>query len=215
MNILSAICHIYGPLQATRWNLVCMRTFQPCMSSLTRYTTTAATCFIIYWSLQTVFKAAKARPDELIQLDQAREEHIDYFSSNRMVGAVGYVDLYAGNLQGLRAKLPALKQLGVTYLHHAAVHLSGKQQRDGGYAVSDFRRVRANLGTMSELAELTAELRADGISVCLDYILNHTSDEHDSGQSGRWRVKKNTKTSFGCSKTVTSPISMSTTVKFS
>ena len=129
--------------------------------------------------LQTVFKAAKARPDELIQLDQAREEHIDYFSSNRMVGAVGYVDLYAGNLQGLRAKLPALKQLGVTYLHLMPLFTCPENNSDGGYAVSDFRRVRADLGTMSELAELTAELRADGISVCLDYILNHTSDEHD------------------------------------
>lgn len=129
--------------------------------------------------LQTVFMAAKTRPDALIKLDQTREKDVDYFSSNCMVGAVAYVDLYAGNLKGLRSKLPALKKLGITYLHLMPLFNCPENNSDGGYAVSDFRSVRADLGTMSELAQLTAELRADGISVCLDYILNHTSDEHD------------------------------------
>ena len=98
--------------------------------------------------LQTVFMAAKTRPKDLIQLDETREQQVDYFSSNQMVGAVGYVDLYAGNLKGLRAKLPALKQLGVTYLHLMPLFTCPENNSDGGYAVSDFRSVRADLGTM-------------------------------------------------------------------
>ena len=129
--------------------------------------------------LRTVLVAAKARPESLVELDAAREQHIDYFSSNQMVGAVGYVDLYAGDLKGLRDKLPELKALGITYLHLMPLFECPENKSDGGYAVSNFRAVRADLGTMSELAQLTAELRAEGISVCLDYILNHTSDEHE------------------------------------
>lgn len=128
--------------------------------------------------MRTVFEAAHARPAALTALDEARATQPDYFLSNNMVGAVCYVDLYAGNLKGLRKKLPSLKALGVTYLHLMPLFECPTDNSDGGYAVSDFRRVRPDLGTMKELAALTADLRADGISVCLDYILNHTSDEH-------------------------------------
>lgn len=128
--------------------------------------------------MRTILNAANERPPALIELDASRSMQPDYFLSNQMVGAVCYVDLYAGNLKGLRKKLPSLKALGITYLHLMPLFECPENNSDGGYAVSDFRRVRPDLGTMDELASLTAELRADGISVCLDYILNHTSDEH-------------------------------------
>ncbi|MFN2227781.1 MAG: alpha-amylase family glycosyl hydrolase, partial [Anaerolineae bacterium] len=49
---------------------------------------------------------------------------------------------------------------------------------DGGYAVSSYRQVDPALGTMDELAALAAELRHKGISLVLDFVYNHTSDEH-------------------------------------
>jgi amylosucrase len=53
-----------------------------------------------------------------------------------------------------------------------------KGDSDGGYAVSDYRTVDDRLGTMGELKALAADLRAAGISLVLDFIFNHTSDEH-------------------------------------
>ena len=52
-------------------------------------------------------------------------------------------------------------------------------RNDGGYAVSDFRKVKPELGTMEDLSELAAECHRRGISVCLDFVMNHTSDEHE------------------------------------
>ncbi|MEO1018128.1 MAG: alpha-amylase family glycosyl hydrolase, partial [Pseudomonadota bacterium] len=49
---------------------------------------------------------------------------------------------------------------------------------DGGYAVSDYHQVAADLGTMDQLADLAREFRTQGISLVLDFILNHTADNH-------------------------------------
>ncbi len=54
---------------------------------------------------------------------------------------------------------------------------------DGGYAVSSFREVNPALGTMPQLAALARELRQHGISLVLDFVFNHTSDEHE------WAIK--------------------------
>jgi amylosucrase len=89
------------------------------------------------------------------------------------------VDLYAGNLQGIRDRIPYFKELGLTYLHLMPLFRCPPKNNDGGYAVSSFREVNPALGTMRELAELAAELRHSGISLCLDFVFNHTSDEHD------------------------------------
>ncbi len=53
---------------------------------------------------------------------------------------------------------------------------------DGGYAVSSYREVDPKLGTMDELAALAAALRAEGVSLVLDFVFNHTSDEHEWAQ---------------------------------
>ena len=96
-----------------------------------------------------------------------------------MIGAVCYVDLFAGDLKGLATRIPYLLELGVTYLHLMPLFRSPEGNSDGGYAVSSYREVRPALGTMDDLAALAASLRASGISLVLDFIFNHTSDEHE------------------------------------
>jgi amylosucrase len=88
------------------------------------------------------------------------------------------VDLFAGNLAGVRARIPYFKELGLTYLHLMPLFDCPAGENDGGYAVSDYRQVNPALGTMAELAELSRELRENGISLVLDLVFNHTSDEH-------------------------------------
>ena len=118
------------------------------------------------------------RPKQLKALDLKRESDPLWFQSQRMMGGVLYVDLFAGNLKGLREKIPYLKELGLTYLHLMPLFLAPDGNSDGGYAVSSYREVNPSLGTMEELSALAAELRENGISLVLDFVFNHTSDEH-------------------------------------
>lgn len=131
-----------------------------------------------------------ARPLELKALDERREEDPEWFQSERMLGGVCYVDRYAGSLAGIREKIPYFQELGLTYLHLMPLFESPEGNSDGGYAVSSYRRVNPALGTMDELTELAAELRLAGISLVVDFIFNHTSNEHEwarkavAGESG-------------------------------
>lgn len=119
------------------------------------------------------------RPDELKALDAVRVEDPDWFQSNRMLGLTAYVDLFADDLQGLRQRLPYLTELGVTYLHLMPLFRAPAGDDDGGYAISSYREVDPAIGTMEQLAQLARELRHHGISLVLDFVLNHTSDEHE------------------------------------
>jgi amylosucrase len=119
------------------------------------------------------------RSAALTALDAEREARPDWFQSEQMMGAVAYVDLFAGNLQGLRDRIPDLKELGLTYLHLMPLYSVPEPLNDGGYAVSSFRAVNPRLGTMDELEALASELRSSGISLVLDFVFNHTADEHE------------------------------------
>lgn len=119
-----------------------------------------------------------ARPDELKALDALREADPCWFQSNEMLGGVCYVDRYAGTLAGIRAQIPYFKELGLTYLHLMPLFLCPEKNSDGGYAVSSYRDVDPALGSMAELRQLASELRQNGISLVIDFIFNHTSNEH-------------------------------------
>lgn len=136
-------------------------------------------CF--YHLEQILLVAARAwaeRPADLRTLDARREAEPRWFQSQRMLGVMLYVDLFATNLDGLRARLPYLKQLGITYLHLMPLFRAPAGNNDGGYAVSSYREVAPALGTMEQLSALAADLRAEGISLVVDFVFNHTSDEH-------------------------------------
>lgn len=118
------------------------------------------------------------RPQALKDLDAVRERDPQWYQSERMLGGVYYVDLFAGDLQGMRAKIPYFKELGLTYLHLMPLFKAPEGDNDGGYAVSDYREVDPRLGVMDDLRVLATELREHGISLVLDFVFNHTSDEH-------------------------------------
>lgn len=133
-------------------------------------------------TLATATRTWIERPDALKALDAIRQSDPLWYQSNRMVGATGYVDLFSGDLQGLRQSIPYLTELGVTYIHLMPLFRVPEGDNDGGYAVSSYREVNPDLGTMEELAALSSELRHHGISLCLDFVFNHTSDEHEWAQ---------------------------------
>ncbi len=124
-------------------------------------------------------EAYVARAPDLKALDQQRESDPLWFQGEHMVGGVCYVDLFAGDLQGVRARIPYFKELGLTYLHLMPFFRTPEENNDGGYAVSSYREVNPALGTMADLARLASELREHGISLVVDFVFNHTSDEHE------------------------------------
>ena len=128
--------------------------------------------------VETLAQMWLARSLSLRDLDAAREADPLWFQSNQQVGGVCYVDLFANNLAGIRQKIPYFKELGLTYLHLMPLFRSPEGDNDGGYAVSNYREVDPRLGSMAELAELAGELRQHGISLVVDLVFNHTSDEH-------------------------------------
>lgn len=119
-----------------------------------------------------------ARPVDLRKLDHTREKNPGWFQSNHMLGGVCYVDLFADDLNGVKSKIPYFKELGLTYLHLMPLFKAPEGENDGGYAVSSYREVHPPLGTMQQLASLAREFRKAGISLALDLVFNHTSDEH-------------------------------------
>ena len=136
-----------------------------------------------FYHLESIISSATemwlARPAELKALDALREADPHWYLSNRMVGAMCYVDLFAGDLEGLRQRISYLSELGITYLHLMPLFKVPEGDNDGGYAISSYRDVDPALGTMEQLSELATELRHHGISLTIDFVFNHTADEHD------------------------------------
>ncbi len=123
-----------------------------------------------YWS---------QRPLELRSLDQKRLADPHWFISEETVGIVLYVDLFSDNLAKLKDHIPYFRKLGINYLHLMPLFSVPTGESDGGYAVSDYRAVNPDIGTMEELSALAGELRGEGISLVLDFVFNHTSDDHN------------------------------------
>jgi amylosucrase len=119
-----------------------------------------------------------ARSEELKRLDLARQLRPDWFQDQATIGYVCYADRFAGSLRGVTERLDYLSELGVTYLHLMPLLQPRPGENDGGYAVSDFRAVDPRLGNMDDLEALTTSLRARGISLCIDLVINHVAREH-------------------------------------
>ena len=132
-----------------------------------------------------LYQAWKERPEKLKGLDRDRERQPDWYRGNDLVGMLMYVNAFAGTLQGVREKLDYIGECGVNYLHLMPLLESPEGRSDGGYAVSDFRKVQPELGTMEDLAELAEDCHERGIALCLDFVMNHTSEEHEWARRAR------------------------------
>ncbi|MCV2394010.1 alpha-amylase family protein [Actinotalea sp. M2MS4P-6] len=128
--------------------------------------------------LRVVARAFAERGPELARLDQARTLDPGWFQSEQMIGYACYADRFAGTLQGVREHIDYLRELGVTYLHLMPVLQPREGDNDGGYAVADYRQVRADLGSVDDLRSLATDLRENGISLVADLVLNHVAREH-------------------------------------
>ena len=119
----------------------------------------------------------------LKELDDKRSLDPSWYKNSKMLGMMLYVDAFAGNLEGVRKKLDYIEECRVNYLHLMPLLDSPEGRSDGGYAVADFRKVKPELGNMNDLEKLCKECHEKNISVCLDFVMNHTSEDHE------WAIK--------------------------
>jgi amylosucrase len=131
-------------------------------------------------ALLGVLQAAwKKRPKDLKHLDLKRDLEPDWFQRSDMVGYACYTDRFAGRIADVADRLPYLQSLGVNYLHLMPCLKPRPRPNDGGYSVQDYRKINPELGTTRDLEALTKEMRKEGMSLCIDLVLNHTAREHE------------------------------------
>ena len=132
-----------------------------------------------------MYEGYKNRKAGLKKLDRQREKNPDWYKSNELLGMMMYTDVFAGGLKGTLEKLDYVVDAGCNYLHFMPLLESPKGRSDGGYAVADFRKVQPSLGTMKDLEKLTEACHKRGISCCLDFVMNHTSEDHAWAKAAR------------------------------
>ena len=81
-----------------------------------------------------------------------------------------------GDLKGITSKLDYLKKLGVDAIWISPCFPS--PQKDFGYDVSDYENIDPMYGTLADFDKLAREARKRGIRIILDFVVNHTSDQH-------------------------------------
>lgn len=132
-----------------------------------------------------MYEYYQARKISLKNRDEKKEAHPDWFKKNDMLGMMLYIDNFAGNIKGVQKKLDYLKSCNVNCIHLMPFLDSPEGRSDGGYAVADFRKVRPDLGTMEDLAVLTEDCHRKDMNVCMDFVMNHTSEDHEWAKRAR------------------------------
>ena len=135
--------------------------------------------------LSMLYEYYSTRKPALRKWDKSREDNPDWFRNNKMLGMLMYTGAFAGDLHGVREKLGYLQETGVNYVHLMPLLESPEGRSDGGYAVSDFHKVQPQLGSMEDLADLADDCHSRGMSVCLDFVMNHTSEDHEWAKKAR------------------------------
>ncbi len=88
-----------------------------------------------------------------------------------------------GDLSGLTDKLDYLQWLGVDCLWLPPFYPS--PLRDGGYDVADYLDVHPDIGTLGDFVQLVDAAHSRGLRVIVDFVMNHTSDQHPWFQASR------------------------------
>lgn len=126
-----------------------------------------------------------ARNTKLRKRDLEKEKDQAWYRKKNMLGMMLYIDNFAGNLRGVKGKLKYLEECGVNCVHLMPFLDSPKGRSDGGYAVADFRKVKPELGTIEDLADLAEACHEKDMNLCMDFVMNHTSEDHEWAQKAR------------------------------
>lgn len=135
--------------------------------------------------LQTIIKGYAERSVALRERDQEKEEEGSWFLSNKIVGMSLYVDRFCGTIKKLPEKLDYLDRLGVNLLHLMPLFESPANESDGGYAVSNFRKIEKRFGTLKDLQNVQQQLLDKKMFLMMDIVMNHTSHRHEWAEKAK------------------------------
>ena len=169
-------------VDSKRWDLFCERLDKHWPSLFDRLFKLYSNRYDLYYHLEQVLillaTSLFERSEYLLESDRKRSYNPYWFKDNDMVGGALYVDLFSDNLGKLRDTIPYFKDLGLTYIHLMPLFAVRPGDNDGGYAVSNYRSVNPELGTIEDLIALADDMHKAGIVLVLDFVFNHTSDDH-------------------------------------
>ena len=140
--------------------------------------------------METITSAYLSRPAALKQKDHEKLEKENWFLSNELAGMSLYVDRFCGNILNLEKKFPYLQELGINLLHLMPIFESPEGESDGGYAVSDFRKVDKRFGTLENLKHIQQCMIDEDMYLMIDIVLNHTSQKHEWAMRAKAGEKK-------------------------
>ncbi len=135
--------------------------------------------------IKTITNAYLQRSAVLKKKDEKKAQQGIWFLSNAIVGMSLYVDRFCGSLNNLPSKLSYLKALGVNFLHLMPLMESPTNESDGGYAVSNFRKIDSRLGTNEDFAKAELAMQKEDMYLMLDIVLNHTSNKHEWAEKAK------------------------------
>ena len=135
--------------------------------------------------LEMLYRNYSERKETLRRLDESREALPAWYKDGSLLGMLMYTQCFSKNLKGVEKHLDYIQECGVNYLHLMPLLQSPQGRSDGGYAVSDFRSVDPALGTMEDLESLADACHGRGMSLCLDFVMNHTSEDHEWARKAR------------------------------
>lgn len=81
-----------------------------------------------------------------------------------------------GDLRGIALKLDYIKSLGVDYIWLSPIYSS--PNKDYGYDIDDYYKIHPDFGTMEDFDYLLSETKRRGMNIIMDFVPNHTSDQH-------------------------------------
>ena len=86
-----------------------------------------------------------------------------------------------GDFSGVRKDLDRIKALGTDIVWLLPIHPIGKKERKGElgspYAISDYRKINPEYGTIDDLKQLVTDIHARGMKCIIDVVYNHTSPD--------------------------------------
>jgi amylosucrase len=129
--------------------------------------------------VETMAKGYINRSAELEAVDIQREQEHNWFLSQKWVGMALYTNGFAESLDDLADKTAYFQELGINMVHIMPILMCPSGKSDGGYAISDFRKIDDRIGDMDDLHRVAEEFRKRDVLLVLDVVLNHTSDEHE------------------------------------
>lgn len=135
--------------------------------------------------LQSLVRNFEQRSALQKKRDLTRVASPNWYSSEKIVGMMLYVDLFNTDFRGLKEKIPYFLNLGVNTIHLMPFLDVPEFENDGGYAVRDYRKVNPKFGTMEDFEALVEEFQKKDMNLVMDFVLNHCASEHEWAVEGR------------------------------